>query len=379
MRKRIAVLLTAAAVLLAAGAAFASTNGTKIFHNRIGTSHVQVQVEQLQRTNEGLTEIDSSQPVMPGEKCSYIPRVTVTGRDSYVRLQFEAMMNEDSSTSISAEDVYGLNEDWVRKGNRFYCRNVIRTGEYSDVFEGIKIPQMENGAGCTGFRVKVTADAIQSENFAPDFESNEPWGSVSIEASAEHGTVRSRAASSVETKTMEFRENNSIECPPEDLFDGFGELVAGDVRSDHLTLTNRSNVKRKVLFRTETVPSELLQQIRLRIRCGKRFTYEGSLDSQDLSDPVTCAVLDPGQSIDFCYSLQLPETADNRFQESAEDVMWIFETKKVRNTTPGKAVKTGDDAWRKVGFAILICLLMLVIILCLHKGKKNEKSAIRNR
>lgn len=121
MKKKVLAALTAC--LLTVCFVYATGENIKIFHNQIGTTHVQVQVQQLKKTDNGLVEINGGSTCMPGEHSSYIPRVTVTGKDSYVRLHFNAIMNENSSVVISSENAYGIGDDWIKKGDWFYCQN----------------------------------------------------------------------------------------------------------------------------------------------------------------------------------------------------------------------------------------------------------------
>lgn len=377
MKARRAWIIAAAAVAVTACLAYGSADNIRVFTNNIRTSDVQVRVQQLRETDEGLKEISGSTACMPGEKSSYVPRVTVLGQESYVRLHLLAEANEGSDVSIGAGDAYGINDEWIVRGGWLYCTRSLKPGEYSDVMEGIRVPQVTGGKEFTGFRTVITADAIQAANFTPDFNSEQPWGPVTIQASRSQGTVAVREAAQSKGHLLSLNSDGSSECSAEDLFAGFGDLMPGDLREDKLTIRNGSGKKTAVYFRTDNKPSELLARTGLRIECGGNLIYEGDLLSAELQKPVELAALEPGQSIDFRYRLKFPEDADNSFQDLGRSVRWIFEQRKPAKgqaQEPGGIVRTGDSGWIKILAAALICALTLaaLTLLIIKRGKNGK-------
>lgn len=369
MKKRIACIAAVFVLVAATGLVLANTETGKIFHNKMQTSFVQVNVQQLEQTEHGIQEAAVQRAVQPGEKSSYIPRVTVQGRDSYVRLRFDVAMNDANSMRITAKNVYGLNEDWINKGNCFYCRKVLKPGEYSDVFQGIRIPQAGNGERLGGFQVTITADAVQSDHFTPDFENAAPWGNISIQRSKEYGNLEKRVAVAVKNDELDFMDGNSIECTTDNLFSNFSSMTAGDTQTDHMQLRNLSNSKRDIYFRTENTSTELLQQVRLHLTCGS-FEYDGDLASEDLASPVRIASLESGETRDLTYTLTLPASSDNQFQSLADNVVWIFDSAQGASVTN---VKTGDEIWVKAVIAILICACAALSGILLLRRRNNEE------
>ena len=372
MKKK--VLAALAACLLTVCFAYATGENVKIFQNKIGTSHVQVQVQQLKKTDKGLIEIDGGSTCMPGEYSSYIPRITVTGRDSYVRLHFHATMNENSGVVISSENVYGIGEDWIKKGDWFYCRRILKTGEHADPMEGIHIPDMKNDTGFSGFKVEVTADAVQADNFHPDFASSSPWGNVSVQTSSVNGNVTSRTLKTTKREALVLKDGGRIECSAEDLFSGFADMVPGDTRSDVLTVRNESDQKLTLFFRTETPHSKLLDKTSLKIECAEKLIYEGTLSSPELADAKKITTIDPGNAVAFQYSIKLPEGADNGFQEISDKAVWIFESGQVQKGNGSSEVQTGDDMGSRVAIAAAILLLMVIALIALRKKRGRDEN-----
>lgn len=376
MKKTIAAF-TAAVLLLSVLAVLAETEAGKVFRNKIETVFVQVDVQQLRETEKGLRQIQDGIAVMPGEKISYIPRVKVTGVRSYVRMRFDAVMNEAGGVEITPDDIYGLNKSWIKRGAYFYCTKVMSSGESSDVFRGIKVPQIDSGVPCSGFRISITADAVQQDHFAPDFSRSAPWGSISIQRSFVDGNVKKRVAASAKKDELDLRNDDIIECSTDDLFEGFAGMAAGDSRSDRLILRNVSDDTREVYFQTSNHHAELLKQVELRLQCAETFAYNGDLESEKFTEPVKIATLDPGEKTVFNYTIELPNSSDNRFQDMADSVVWMFDSKAVKHAALEKNVRTEDDQRNAFIAAVMLCMCAAGALLLLLRKHRNGNKEMR--
>lgn len=74
--------------------------------------------------------------------------------------------------------IYGLGGSWVKKSDGYYYyTDILKTGESTDLFKGIQIPaNFPQEAEGSAFHLDISVDAIQSQNFTPDFSSGMPWG-----------------------------------------------------------------------------------------------------------------------------------------------------------------------------------------------------------
>lgn len=158
--------------------------------NNLDSSVVNIEINEymLDETGEKVPWIDD-QEVLPGMEVSKIPCFTATGNDCYIRATVNTVMDAETDHPITADSLRGISEEWIRKGNYFYYKYPLRTGESVEFFHSFKIPSEWGNdmnpanIGDWGFSITITVDAVQAEHFAPDFESNSPWGEINIQES----------------------------------------------------------------------------------------------------------------------------------------------------------------------------------------------------
>ena len=342
--------------------------------------------------------------VEDGKLVSYIPRVTTLADDSYVRLNVRITGNDDISIPVNDETIQGVSDAWVRKGNRFYCKHIMKAGEEEDPFAGIMVPRELKQV--RKIHVDVTADAIQAVNLKPDFASANPW-----EEGA--GAVYADAAQS-DPYHVVFRKEQKVECGSTDLFDNFSTFMPGDLKTGSLLINNQTGKDADVYLQTVAEGSglpvsedgvlsqsgdyeavnyqaelqknmELLQKMKLTVRCEGKPVYEGSLLSEDLQDKVKIASLKDQSADTLQFELTLPPDADNRFASSAEDVDWILSIQNTEKTEtladpdqkgagtvpPAGSVGTGDKILPLMVAAGLIALALIMLALAAFLGRRR--------
>ena len=321
---KIAVVVMAA-ILLATMSGISATKVYELgFKNKLDTGSVAIDLTTLSVDTEGNEVESSTQRIAPGTTVSYIPNVKNLRKDAYVRLRFEFEMSGSSTTPVTAENIQGLGSDWVKKGDYFYCKKALTRGESSRAFTGLSIPSSwDNNA--TGFTVKAYADAVQAENFTPNFDSSMPWGSIVIEeAKADEIANYGVAAPITEPNTLEFKEDSGLEASTSDLFSGFTGFMAGTERSDTLLIKNASKRPITVYFKTKTTNSDLLKKVALTISFDGKNLYSGDLSSLSLEEYKELSKIPSGESKTFNYALKLPEDAENYYTALAEELEWMF-------------------------------------------------------
>ena len=148
------------------------------FHKNTNTETLSISLEQYQVDKNGKRAVAQSTSVLPGEEVSYIPVIKNNGADCYVRLRITIEMKDrDIQRRISLDDIYGIGSCWKQIGDYLYCTQVLRSGASLDAFEGIEIPYIwtQKRHESSGFTLHAFADAIQSDNYTPNFNSNSPW------------------------------------------------------------------------------------------------------------------------------------------------------------------------------------------------------------
>ena len=382
MKGRIAKTLfcvMAAALALIAFAAAAEFTKSHVFNNEFETAGVDVSIEQFETTENA---------VSPGEKVSYVPRVINLEVDSYVRVGFNIVTENMGGEVIGPDALFGVEKGWVKKGSYFYYTRILKSGETKDVLRGIKIPDGcgSNEKSCMpdGGRIRVTAtvDAIQANNFTPDFENISPWGDVRIQSKNERRKIAdndakteksiSRVATHVISPDFTYAKEGIFECSTEDLFSGFDSFQPGSACSELLSMKNNSGNILEIHFRTENRRTELLDEMKLSITCCGSEVYRGSLASENLSSFIKIGTIPSGKSGKIEFEISMPRSADNSFSDLKDNVTWIIavDEKNTDKKCP-HGIETGDRTilpWI-VLLALTAALLAAVITVLTAKRK----------
>lgn len=344
------------------------------FTNNFNTGSVDVRIDQYEITEYGEKLIDSG-IVMPNQNVSYIPRVTNLRSDSYVRVKVDIIMDKDIPQPITVKNVYDINKEWVQRGEYFYCTKVLKPEDTSDLFRGFHIPETWQQETASGFTIKVKVDAIQDDYFTPDFNSLSPWGNVEIEqAKAEDNIVYGIAKQIGTSHKLQYTANNGLESETSDLFANFDHFMAGDSYRDALSMQNESDNAIRVYFKTQTVSDDLLEQMKLEIKCNGNKIYSGDLVSKPLYGYEKLTVIKKNQEQDFEFEIKLPESSKNYYSVLKDKVIWKFKVEEIPDNN--SSVATGDT--QHILLFIIIGITSLGIILTMliarRKEAKNEEN-----
>lgn len=332
---------------------YAAFSVQHIFFNILSTDSVDIELSQLEMADGKEVPLKGCL-VTPGQNISYIPRVTNKGADCYIRVIFEVDMNSECAKAISLDDISHMNDEWVKRGDSFYCKRILKKGESSDVFEGITVPSEWKNGDSSSFTITASAQAIQAANVYPDFESILPWGSIGIEGSSLNKTVCGKAVT-IPGDEIIFNSGGSFECATDDLFSEFETLLPGDVYKKSVPVKNKSGRGMDVYFRTDNEMSKLLETIDLSISCDGQMIYQGTLVSKELRSFIKVMNIPAGKEGLIDFQISMPPEAGNEYSKMNDQVKWILAAE-YDNESRG-IVRTGD-----LMNATLIVLLLTLMI-----------------
>lgn len=315
--------------------------------------------------------------VLPGDRVSKIPRIYNYGTDCYVRVKIHFR----EAGELTENNLFGMSDQWMKADDGwYYYKQILKEGKTADVFNGFEIQKnlSEKMAEKT-FYIDIDAEAIQSKNFTPNFESASPWGSVEILSCEKEGQYDIGVLKKSDTQAFKIEYQGKTEKlikNKDDFFVNFPYLMPGDKYSDFIKLVNDNKTKdMKIYFRSEAKDdSELLDKIVLRITTElngeKRAVYEGSLRAVELSKEGLLGVIPRSKEGTFYFEIEVPSTLNNQYTILDSHVKWIFSTEPVRETKPliGESVKTGDTAMVGI-YAVL--LLFSSCVLIMRKRRKK--------
>ena len=265
MTAGIAVLALAGTGIWALAAAETSVTNT------LSTSVVDIGLENY-RSVDGkeveFTDKDRKIMVMPGMRVSQIPKMTNKAEDCYVRAGIAIDGKKEVERPLSLEDISGFSEAWVKKGEYYYYKDILKTGECVPLFDTVTIPsewgtRHEEGSvkdhyTLNDWEVTVRVDAIQAANFTPDFESGTPWGvegenhiiQKCIQEDGYEFNVYQKGVPPEFTVVYEGGSEKLI-TSQEDFFAGIPRLLPGDREEGTFTMKNDGERKQTFYFRTE--------------------------------------------------------------------------------------------------------------------------------
>lgn len=351
--------------------------------NKFDTGVVNIEISEFTLDEKGkeVPWVDGIE-VMPGMRVSKIPYFTATGNDCYIRVTLTIEEGFDVNHPITIDDLYGISDNWIRIGEYFYYKYPLKTNESIDFFHGFEIPRewddSVNPANVGEWKgvLSVRVDAVQAENFTPDFESTNPWMDVAIQDSIHKKgyDVNVFKRNKITDLGVIVEDINRIIVKPNDFFEGFKTMVPGDVLSDEVTIKSKEHCE--VFFSTESLKDiDLLQEMRLQIVLKKdgaeKVVYDGVLDVK--LDKTSLGVFEKGEKAEMVFTVSMPKELDNQYVLRDAAVKWIFETRHVSNGNPVTGDKTSVSSWLVASSISGTIVLLLPQRIWRGKYEKNKE------
>lgn len=335
------------------------------------------------------TEEDKKVMVMPGMRISQIPKITNKAEDCYIRAGISIDGKEKVERPLSLEDISGFTEAWVRKGEYYYYKDILKTKECVPLFDTVTIPcewetRYEEGVvkdhyTLNDWEITVRVDAIQAKNFTPDFGRDFPWGIEGEDYDIQKCIQEDGYEFNVYQKeeppqfTIVYEgESDKLITSHDNLFAGIPRLLPGDKKEGAFTMKNNGKKSQTFYFRTEILEEqEILEQILLTIQTGEKTIYEGPLNSRKLQEYVSLCRLEKGETQEVRFSIYVPKSLDNRYTLNNCKVKWLFKTEE----EPQKAgsVKTEDGLFQTAVLCAVICAGAGFLVYLLIKKKRGKK------
>lgn len=390
-----------AAVLAGALAVYGFFSDSVKVNNHIAVGDVNIELEEYQK--KGSTEVPykTNQIILPGEMHSKIPRITNYARPCWVRARICYENQKKEQDGFHDRMLRGISAEWVKRGEYYYYTEVLNRRESVDLFQGIRIPsawtELHSGQM---LGILIEAEAIQAENFFPDFSGMSPWGNQKILACV-HEKSSAASCPAPDTKlSVEFNgKAHKLLAVPGDFFNNLGTAMPGDQFKDTVEVSNTTDQEAEIFFRTKVNSKkkeniELLKQVRMKILMDGKLLYQGTLDSPKLTKNHSLGIISPSKSGKMVFYLFIPKEWDNSYALREADVQWIFSVSEEDGKKPGQdgktlqntdveihtaeersAVKTGDKSAVETGVLLLVISSMAVLgilaVLICRKGEKQ--------
>lgn len=379
-KKKLLIFLSSLSIVMCgSGAAIYAMTETSVT-NQISTGIVDIELEEYQVRDGEEQPYEDVKDVLPGQVISKIPRIHNAGNDCYIRVKLAL---EGTEETIELQE---LGENWIEgKDGYLYYTEILETGEETDLFQSVRIPEDFAQEEESVFRLKIGAEGIQSRNFVPDFDADAPWGAVEIQQCRKEGQYDITSFQQASNQSLEvvYQGNSkTLFSDPDDFFVNFPVMLPGDTYEETAALRNTDKKPVKLYFRSYAEDggnNDLLDQVRLTITteiAGRTETlYEGPLKAEALSENRLLGEIPAEDAGKFHFQLSVPKELDNAYTVLTNQVKWIFSTEPIEPLTP---VQTGE--MRKTGLYLIAGgILSGAGAVILRKGRKKDEESAAHR
>ena len=370
-KKKIIMTLSCFALLLVGCGSIIYAMPETSVTNEFETGIVDIKLNEYQIKDNKEVAWDTAMNILPGQTISKIPRIHNNGNDCYIRVKVEFNGTQEELE----DDIFGINDNWVKKADGYYYYNdILETNESVDFFQGIKIPKdFSQEAQEETFYLDIDVDAIQSKNFLPDFNSSQPWGDIHI-IECKTGEYDVTLFKKGNSKKLNVEYQGDIEqliTNEKDFFTNFSVMLPGDIYEDSIDLINNGNNDIKLYFRSEALNNtELLEKITLEISTEINNTtelvYKGPLKATELSENILLGQLPKNSSGKLNFKIEVPAELDNEYSILSDYVKWIFSTELIES----KPIRTGDS--KVIGAYLILAGVSLITLVTVYNTKRGE-------
>lgn len=367
-KKNVTALIAVASCVVFSLSSIAYARTQLSVDNNLSTGFVDISLEEYEEgINGDLVEYTGSRELLPGAKISKIPRIENNGSSCYVRTKLDFSIEELN------DSYYGMPKGWVKGSDDYwYYTYVIEPKDHVDIFEGIQVPEDFDSTNMgKDAKLEIAVDAVQADNFIPDYDSNSPWGTVEIKklVKGENHEITNLEVENPKKFEIQYdSKTKALVSNEQDFFQNMGNVMPGDKYSDVIKLKNTGSEKADLYFKTFTEDSKLLSKIKLNIQFGNKEIYSGTLDSKELSNEIKLASIEPGNSEQLKFSVEVPKDLDNDYALSNEKVRWMFSAEEMSSKIPnGNGPKTGVEDMSALYLAGMMSSLFVMLYMVYRK------------
>lgn len=382
-RNKIFILGLICVLIMCISGIYAFTN-ISIFSisNEINTGIVKIELKQYSINGNGTETAynENTQTVLPGEVISLIPRVSNLGDDCYIRVKFSYIDANNEIISVN-DNVSMETEKWIKCGEYWYFKPIIKSGENIDLFKTLKIPtDIPNKYQNQIVQLNIIAEAVQSNNFKPNFDSNLPWEEVNVKKSTNNMYKTDKVQLNSNVK-VEYENNADVYIDvPEDFFAKLGHILPGDSITQQVKIKNISKEELEYQIFTNTTNDisgkalELLKKINLTINSEDKKIYDGSLYK---IDNFSLGKYKPNEESIITFTINIPKELENEYSELNTLINWKFSVIGAEKVTPPEKEKTspqtGDTKFIVSITMFFTATIVFIFTLFAEKRTKNRK------
>lgn len=377
-------------MLLGLSGAYGVFSDSVTVKNHVLTGDVNIDVKEYQKKHGKEFPYLNPKEIFPGDEISKIPRITNYGMPCWVRTKISFGNSEKEKEGLQDKNLKGFSKYWKKIGEYYYYTKVLKPEKSTDIFTGISIPsnwtEVHSGQK---LQIKIRTDAIQADNYKPDFHNMSPWGNETIEKCIHETNGKLDCKFEKRELNVKFHgKAHKLLAMPDDFFTNFGKIMPGDIQKDDIIISNTTDKETEIFFYTGIEKQtkqqlSLLEHLTLSISMDGKERYRGNLKASSLGTPISLGKFQPGSKGKLSFSISAPSTLKNTYALCDAFVNWTFavnekSTEKNNNSndlqgtiTGTAAVKTGDPVHLLELFLLLPGSLILCMV-CIKRWKGGK-------
>lgn len=354
-------------VLLTASMIYAASMYRLSYVERFETGNVDIHIQELSGIEEG-ENIEVSQLADANRQLSYVPRIVNSGAECYIRAKVKIDTDGDCEQPLKLENIYGLGNGWISKGDYFYYTKSLEEKQWTDLFKGLHVPEDWKYGDAEALRVEINAEAIQSANFKPDFQSDMPWGAVELkEVATASGNECVEATPVSVISSVEYDSEGGFQCRTSDLFEEFTGMMPGDCFEKTIKIKNSARNPLRAYLNVTAAEGDLGEKLDLVVFCDSRELYSGSVAALNEKNGLSIIDVPKGKSENVTFRICLPADTDNDYETKVEDLIWEFNVEEVSNDS----VQTGDYS-ALIPYAVIAAFAILIMAGATVNNRKGK-------
>lgn len=339
----------------------------------VGNIDIKITEYTLNSTNEEVAYNKQTMEVNPGQEISLIEKVKNLCVECYVRASIAI---EGINVTDITQCIKGISSDWQKIGDYYYYKNELATNDEVKIFDTVKIPE-DLPNGIKQIKLKVVVEAVQAQNFEPNYNLEDPWNGLEIQKS-----IYSNYSIDEETNklTIEYEDGaDKYITTPDDFLQDLSKMMPGDTIQKQIRIKNTDKDQAEFFVAIDTDDlttnqKELLKNIPVKIT-NKEGTviYEGSLAG--VQEGISLGIYRLNQEDILTIQLKLPKEAPNEYEGLLHSIKWKFYAKYKEQRSIAKILnpKTGDLKFDLSLLLFFTSAIGLVIVLALmHVERKKN-------
>ena len=312
---------------------------------------------------------DTDKLIAPNMTVPYAPVITYKGIDAYIRFKIDI-----SNENLTIDNFNGLSDEWVERGDYYYYTKPVKHNTELATFKNFHVPSEWDELDPllfmnSEFTITAMCDAVQADNFKPDFENDKPWGSLEIQDNDYNGDEYKKDKSE-KTTPVQISIKDSSKYTLDSNILNIKNVKPGDHYENDVIINNEGNKKIELFFSTDDLETSdkynLLDVIKLRLSVDGKEFYNGTLRAKELNKWKSLIVMDKDTTHKIHYDVVVPAELDNNYEVKEQKFIWNLMMKTIPETP-----KTGDI--QKLGIWVVIMVTSLYALYVLRKKANNEE------